>query len=300
MVEPIDGTDWHLIDTEMMGVPAALGVYVVDGDRPTILDAGTAGSADRILAGLDALGIARDAVDRIVVTHVHIDHVGGAPALLSACPEATVACPAETVPTLTDPGKMAEIADRFRRAMGADEEAYGRVETIPRDRIETVAPGDALDLGDRRLGIVEASGHVGHQVAVHDAADDALYAADEAGLSMMGELFPSTPPPEFDLERNLASLDRFADLDPSVLLYAHYGPRRDVDATLDRYGEVLRSFVDDVDAARGHHDDASGIVDALEGSWPSPTLRTDVLGVLAYLGDDRWRQYPGGRQQGEV
>lgn len=296
MAETIDGLpDVHLIDTRLMDLPRANGVYVVDADRTVLVDAGTMSGADRVLAGLGDLGIARGDVDAVLLTHAHMDHCGGAPAVLEACPDARVACPAPVVDLLTDAEKVDELYDRFRRALGSPDGAYGGAEPLPADRVDPVEPGDRLDLGGRVLDVVAAPGHVEHQVVYHDPEAGALFVADEVGLSLMGELHPSTPPPQFSLERTLGSLDRFLALDPDVLLFPHFGPRQDARATLERYGDLLADFVDDVDAARGHRDTVEGIVDALEDDWSAPTLTTDVLGVLGDLGDDRWRDYPGGR-----
>lgn len=288
--DDLDGI--HLVDTHLMGTEGAFSAYIVEGDRVAVVDASTTDGAPHILQALDDLDIPRTAVDLIALTHIHVDHAGGTHVLADSLPNAEVICHEVGIPYLSDPDKLAHLRKRYRAAVGSRADDLGEIAVVPRDRFVAVTGGETLDLGDRRVDILPADGHCTHQVAFHDTANDALFVADEAGLSLMGGLHPTTPPPEFDLERNLASLDRFADRDPDVLLYSHWGRRDDPRETFEAYAGILRDWVQAVDEARRDHRTRRDIEKALADAWRSPTIRTDVAGVLKYLGDPIMDDYP--------
>lgn len=289
-LDDLDGI--HLVDTHLTGTEGAFSAYVLEGDQAAIVDAGHEGGVDHILDALDELGIDPGEVGHILLTHVHMDHAGGTPKLAKALPEADVVCHAIGIPYLSEPDKLAHLKERYLAATGARAGSVGDPMTVPRERFVSVRGGETIDLGDRQVEVLRADGHCSHQVAFLDDRSGALFVADEAGLSFMGGLHPTTPPPEFDLERNLASLERFVDRAPDHLLYSHWGMRDDPDEALREYAEILPAWVEAVDEARQEHRSVDAIADALGEDWRSPTIRTDIAGVLKYLDDPLMAEYP--------
>ncbi len=126
---------------------------------------------------------------------------------------------------------------------------------LPTDaaRVQALGERGAVDLGGgRTLDSYYSPGHAQHHVGLVDSATGDLYVGDAAGIYIpeTADLRPATPPPDFDLEVACASLRRFRELRPTRLLFSHYGPVRDVDATLDRSEEELRLWVELVRDAR--------------------------------------------------
>lgn len=288
--DDLDGV--HLVDTHLTGIEGAFSAYVLEGDQAAIVDAGHAGGVDHILDALDELGIDRGEVGRILLTHVHMDHAGGTPKLAKALAEADVVCHPVGISYLSEADKLAHLKERYLAATGARAGTVGAVETVPKERFVSVRGGETIDLGDRQVDVIRADGHCSHQVTFLDDRSGALFVADEAGLSFMGGLHPTTPPPEFDLERNLASLERFLDRAPDHLLYSHWGMRDDPDEALGEYGEILPAWVEAVDKACRDHRSIDALEEALGDKWRSPTIRTDIAGVLRYLDDPLMADYP--------
>lgn len=285
----------HMIDTRQMGHEAHTAVFVVEADRTAVVETGLSTSRDRVLDGLDALGVARSDVDVILPTHVHLDHAGGAGFLADACPNATLVVPEPGLPFLTDADMAEKLVASVHRAVGGMAEDYGTVRTVDDGRARGIAPGDTVDLGSRALDVVAAPGHAPHQVALHDDATDALFVADEAGMQLHGRLHVTSPPPDFDADAILASLERFSDRDPDALIYTHYGVREDVAAALEEYRRLLTDWVDAIARAADECDDREAVIErfvdpdhhyfAIWGETAArETLRMDVEGVLRYLG----------------
>ncbi|MFB6083445.1 MAG: MBL fold metallo-hydrolase [Halorientalis sp.] len=289
---PVDGCpDTYLVDNELFGTPKMLATYLLDAADPAILDAGTVAGAERILAAMDAVGIDPAAVEYVLVSHVHLDHAAGTARLLDACENATAVVHERGLPYLTDPDRLERLVESVEAAIGM-EAPYGDPELVPEARCRAVSGGEVLDLGDRQLELYDAPGHSPHHYVAFEPTSGTLFGADAVGAFDPGEqsVAPTTPPPSFDLEANLDTVDRLLELEPSRTLYSHFGPGEPGAAAdeLRDYAAVLPAFVDAVEEVRAETgDDLEAMLDALRPEWESPTLRRDVVGVRRYLDESR-------------
>lgn len=282
---PVPGTpDAYAVDHLLHGQPTALSSYVVAGAAPVLVDCGAADTTDRIRAAMATLDVAPGEVAAILVTHVHLDHAGGAGELARACPDADVYVHERGRPYLTDAERLTRLKQSTDAAVGGTD-VYGDPEVVPPDRCVSVSGGEQLALPDRTLEFVDAPGHAPHHYAAIDRSSGALFSLDAAGMYYENQVLPSTPPPSFDLEANLATVERLRDLDPAVNCYGHFGPgeRGAADDELARYAEVLPEYVDLIDGRRDEYDDPGEILGSLGDRWQTPTAYRDVAGVLRYL-----------------
>lgn len=281
---PVDGiADTYTVDTGLYGVEGALSLYVVDATEPTLVDTGAATTTGAVYDALDALDIDRTAVQHVLVTHVHLDHAGGAGELARELPNATFYLHPAGAAYLTDPERLERLKASVDRAMGT-EDAYGVPEPVPEDRTVVVSDGESVDVGDHRFRLLDAPGHAPHHFAAFDETTEGLFSIDAAGMYLDGAMRPTTPPPSFDLEVNLRTIDRLSDLSPTRNLYGHFGPGgSDPLSELARYADLLPEWVALVDERRREHDSVGDIVGTLGPEWQSPTVARDVAGVLAYL-----------------
>jgi len=301
-----DVPDVHYVDTGMYDTEGYGAVYVIDAERPALVETGIGVDRERVLAAIEAVGLAPADVEVIAVTHVHLDHAGGAGFLTAACPNAEVVVHERGAPHVVAPNRLVAgtksvVADQWRH--------YAEPEPVPEARVRSITDGDRIDLGDRELVASHAPGHAPHQVVYASPDDDAVFAADAAGLLVPARdaLFPTTPPPQFDYPQVLADLTTIARIDPETLLYAHFGPA-DAEGRLAAYARVLAGWVTDVAEARAAEratdageggdvaPDADGaVVDRfvtdtdLDAVWGAEKARAEVAmnvrGVLGYLAD---------------
>ncbi|MFW6384210.1 MAG: MBL fold metallo-hydrolase [Halodesulfurarchaeum sp.] len=288
IVEPVpSATDLYAHWTQDFAPAQYCSVYVLDGSVPAVIDTGTGAHVDRILDALAALDIDRRDLGAIVLTHVHLDHAGGAGALAEACPNATIAVHESGAPYLVDPERLWEGT---KRAVGDQIQAYEKPVPIPEDRIQSVADGDTVDLGDRSLTVHRAPGHAFHQVVYRDRADGGVFVGDAMGVLTPGleRLQPSSPPPDFDLEGCLRDVETIRKLDPSRLFLAHYGAQ-DPEELLSRYPAVLETWVETVRETRDRLGEAAAVdalaeraetVDAWGERKAHAETRMNVRGVL--------------------
>src|SRR5215469_9202668 len=245
------GNDVFQIDTRMAGYPGITAGYLIRGSRPCLVETGTAWSAPVVRDALAALGVGTADLATVVVTHIHLDHAGGVGDIAGMYPAAEIVVHQKGARHLADPSRLMASA---RLVYGdALDVLFGALAPTPAERIRALDDVGTVDLGDgRRLDSHYSPGHAKHHVGLIDSASGDLYVGDAAGVYIpeTGDLRPATPPPDFDGETALSSLRRFAALRPSRLLFSHYGPVTDVDATLARSAEEINVWVSRTREAR--------------------------------------------------
>ena len=290
-----DCSDLYYLDTGMYDTSEYGAVYIIDDDRPAVVDTGIGANYDLLRDALAEVGIDESDLAVIAVTHIHLDHAGGAGFLARDCPNADVYVPSLGADHLVDPSRL--IAGT-KAAVGEQWEYYVEPEPIPEDRIVEIEDGDAIDLGTHELRVHSAPGHAPHQVVFEDPANDAVFVADAAGIwvPQTEEIRETSPPSQFDLEGCLADIETLKELDPDVFLYPHFGPRYvgdAVDAALEEYATVLEEWVAAVAAKREELEDDEAVVEhfaetaAMDDVWgeekSSAEAAMNTRGVLGYL-----------------
>jgi glyoxylase-like metal-dependent hydrolase (beta-lactamase superfamily II) len=293
-----------VIDTKMHGKDGITAAFVVEGRQRALVETGPKSSLEHVGAGLDAAGI--DTVDWIVVTHIHLDHAGAAGTLAARWPEARVAVHTVGAPHLADPAKLWSSAARI---YGDDmERLWGGIDPIDPDRITALDDGDVVDLGGRRLTAVDTPGHAYHHHAFVDDATGVMFAGDALGVRLpdVGVVRPATPPPEFHLEKAIASIELIRSRRPAELWLTHFGPANvgasalDVDEICDEAIAALRQWESWVRKAREQtnelddvaRDVAEQVRSALEGGIDTAAIermeqttsyRMNTWGYMRYL-----------------
>ncbi|MCO6007965.1 MBL fold metallo-hydrolase [Actinoallomurus purpureus] len=239
------GNDVFEIDTRMAGHPRITAGYLIRSDRPCLVETGAGNSAPVVRDALAAAGIGPADLATVVVTHIHLDHAGGVGDIAKMFPNAEVVVHEKGARHLADPSRLMRSA---RMVWGdALDTLFGDLKPTDAVRIRAVEDVGEVDLGGgRRLESHYSPGHAKHHVGLLDSLTGDLYVGDAAGVYIpeTADLRPATPPPDFDLDTALTSLERFRALRPSRLLFSHYGPVGLVDETLDRSVEELRLWVE--------------------------------------------------------
>jgi glyoxylase-like metal-dependent hydrolase (beta-lactamase superfamily II) len=238
----------HLIETGYVR-PFVAACYLVRGrDGAAVVETGNAGTVPRILAALDQLGLPRSAVSHVVVTHVHLDHAGGAGALMRELPGATLVAHPRGARHLVDPAKLWAGTVAVYGAE-ATQRLYGDPVPIPAARVVEAPDGHAVDLGGRRLRFLDAPGHARHHLVVLDEATRGFFTGDAFGLSYRETdgaagpfFFPTTTPVQFDPEALHATIDRMLAERPERVYLTHYGL---VQGDLARHAAALHRGIDE-------------------------------------------------------
>ncbi len=225
------------IDTHQFGQPRSGAVYLVRGERTALVESGTASSAPRLLERLEDEDLAF-----IFVTHVHLDHAGGAGVIVAEHPEATVVVHPRGARHLIDPSRLIAGA---RAASPHLFPLYGEPIPIPEARIRTATDGDQFDLGDGVvLEAIDSPGHAPHHLCFFEPSERVLFTGDAVGNHGTPVDTPLTVPPRFDLERGTATLRKLQTYEPLRLAFTHYGVASGAPALLAAYEHRLVEWFD--------------------------------------------------------
>lgn len=281
------------IDTLYGGRERYTAAYLLAAEEPAIVETGPTTSAEPVTRGLERLGIGPSDLAHVVVTHIHLDHAGGVGEIARRFPRATIWVHERGAPHLEDPSRLVASATRL---YGPERMAalFGPVVPVPAERIRPLADGDRIDLGGRVLEALHTPGHASHHVALVDGATGAVFTGDALGIHLpdLPVLRPATPPPDFDLERSLESIERIRSrARGSFVLFSHFGPVREVERICDLAARRTRAWTETVREALRRTDDVEEIVALLEAE-----ARRDVAtGAEAELDLDRFELLSGVR-----
>lgn len=274
------------------GTPPIISLYLLRGKTATLIEAGPASISQEVLQALRANGIPFADIRHIVLTHVHIDHAGGAWRLLEHLPKARVYVYEPGAKHVVDPSRLVASAAGI---IGELSQAWGEMKPVAEDRVVRVRDADALELGEHRLRVIATTGHAAHHVSLFEEDTRTMFTGDAVGLyyQEFGALWPASPPPSFDLPLALHDLETLASHEPDYILMPHFGPAKDR-AIFDRNRETYLAWHRFITTKMKETEDPDRLVSALAEAFPAyrrllrdPYARRsfwiDVVGFLNYL-----------------
>ena len=224
------------IDLRHQGAERVIGCYLVETSGGLALnDCGPSACVASLAQALEQRGLSLQDIDHLLLSHIHLDHAGAAGVLVREHPRLRVHVSEVGAPHLADPSRLERSA---RRLYGdAFDELWGELAPVPEENI------DLLQHNVLGLEAFPTPGHASHH-ACYLAPDGTLYAGDAAGVRIQpdGYVSPPTPPPDFDLETWLRTIDELERRGPARLALIHFGVVDDPGPHLDRLRQRLREW----------------------------------------------------------
>jgi glyoxylase-like metal-dependent hydrolase (beta-lactamase superfamily II) len=217
------------IDCHDVAARFSAAYLIVDGGEAALIETNTSNAVPYLLAALTTAGGTPEMVKYIIVTHAHLDHAGGAGALVAACPNAVVVAPPGVAAHLMHPLMLIMST---RGVFGAEtfERRFSGTQAVAANRILTVMDGEAIYVGSRTLRFIATPGHTTHHYCVWEQDRELIFTGDSFGaaFSFLGKsgkplLFPLTPPTDFDLAAMLDSFNKIAAAGASCAYLTHFG-----------------------------------------------------------------------------
>lgn len=219
---------------------------IVEGGRAAIVDTGTNHSVPLVLEAMRQKGLTPEQVDYVILTHIHLDHAGGAGLFMRTFPNATLTVHPRGARHMADPSKL--IAGTVA-VYGSEptREMYGDVLPIAAERIIETPHEASIRLNGRELQFLDTPGHARHHVAIRDTRSGHVFSGDVFGISYreMDEggrqfIVPTSSPVQFDPGPYHSSIDLILGTKPEAVYVTHYSQIGDIPAK----AEVLHRLVD--------------------------------------------------------
>jgi glyoxylase-like metal-dependent hydrolase (beta-lactamase superfamily II) len=232
----------RLIDVMHLGVPRVIGAWLVDG---VVIDPGPTSTLDTLLEGLDG-----ERPRALLLTHIHLDHAGASGSLVERWPDLEVYVHERGARHLAEPERLLKSA---RMLYGDDmDRRWGDMVPVPEDNLRVLHGSESLFDGE--FEVAYTPGHASHHVSyLHDGT---AFVGDTGGVRIGGRLtLPPSPPPDIDVEKWHASIERIAAWKPERLVQTHFGASEDPEAQLAELSARLDDW-----AARAREQDLDQFV----------------------------------------
>ena len=223
------------IDTEYMRPIQDASHLIKEDGRGAFVDTGTNDSVPLLLDALQQQDLEPAAVDFVFLTHIHLDHAGGAGQLMQHLPNARCVVHPRGAPHMVNPERL--IAGTIG-VYGEEKtrEMYGELVPIDEGRIVVAEDEAWFDLNGRRLQTLHTEGHARHHYVLNDPRSRGVFTGDSFGISyreldtINGEfIFPTTTPASFDPDQAHKAVDRIMGCEPEQLYLTHYSRVRDLE-----------------------------------------------------------------------
>lgn len=257
------------VDTLLGGWEHLTAGFVITGDAPVLIETGSQSSLDAVLRELESIGLGPGDLAGVAVTHIHLDHAGAVGDIAKAFPNATVYVHPVGARHLVDPTRLVSSASMVYGDLLDD--LYGRLEPTQAERIKVLEDNEKIPVSPNRyLEAIDSPGHAKHHLGYFDSNTGIVFSGDAVGVLIpeIGVLRPATPPPDFDLEQVLDSLDKFSLYSPTGIAMAHYGLFSNPDELLANARDVVSRWAKVAEDAFNNDQD---IESALEAEFRSET-----------------------------
>lgn len=222
----------RLIDVMHLGRPHVIGAWVVD---ELVIDPGPTSCLDTLLAGL--AGVRPRA---LLLTHIHLDHAGASGSLVERWPDLEVYVHERGARHMANPDRLIESA---RQLYGDDmDRLWGEMVPVPEANLRVLRGGETLFGGE--FEVAYTPGHASHHVSFRHGGT--AFVGDVGGVRIAGAplTVPPSPPPDIDVEKWHASIERIAAWRPSRLVMTHFGATEDVSEQLSELSGRLDEWAD--------------------------------------------------------
>ena len=230
------GNGIYAVDSGYTGPDVAAIHLIEEGGRAALVDTGNNDALVHVEQALAETGLSPEAVDLVLLTHIHLDHAGGAGAFMQAFPNAKLVVHPRGARHMAEPSKLVAGVTAVYGAEYVNQ-VYGNILPIPAERIIEAADGFTLSLAGRELLCIDTPGHARHHICIVDKKTGGIFTGDMFGLSYREHdvdgrpfIFPTTTPTQFEPDEMRASISRLLSFKPEAMYLTHYSRVGDVPA----------------------------------------------------------------------
>ncbi len=205
----------YMIDIAPLGFESLISCYILDFEKKAVVETGPKSSINSVFEALDEIGIKN--LDYVFITHIHLDHGGGAGTLVNRF-GGKIVCHARGAKHVSNPEKLWKASIEFSQI----NELYGKPDAVAEDQIIRVDEDSRFSLGDVEINAIKTEGHAPHHLSFFINERSILFSGDSAGMCLNNTVIPTTPSP-FNLVEWRKSVRKMIELEPEFIAYTHFG-----------------------------------------------------------------------------
>lgn len=246
----------YCIDIDYIRPRLACSYLIAHEGKAAFIDCGTSHSVATLLSSLKERGLEETDVEYVIPTHIHLDHAGGAGALMQVLPNATLIVHPRGARHLVDPQRLVESA----RQVYGDKKfntLYGDIIPTPENRVRPASDGEVINLNGRHLVIADTPGHARHHFCIYDEFSHGWFTGDTFGLSYpdittsQGRyLLPTSTPVQFEPDAWLSSLEILLNKNPQRMFLTHFGMIENVQSFAEKLKQDLKNYTEMATSAK--------------------------------------------------
>ena len=234
--------------------------FINQNNKLLIIDTATNHSAKRFLNALHTMNISPEFVEWIILTHVHLDHAGGAGLLMKMCPNARLAVHSRGARHMINPEKL---WDSVVSVYGKNEaeKHYGKLIPVDENRVVVVGEGEVISFQDRRLQIFDAPGHANHHIIIFDEESKSFFTGDAFGIAypeLASEdeefIFISSTPTQFEPVKFATTIKKIMKQQPKSCFLTHFSKIMNIEKNGHELLKQLDEYVKITQQARSNHE----------------------------------------------
>jgi glyoxylase-like metal-dependent hydrolase (beta-lactamase superfamily II) len=291
------GDGIYVIETYYLNRTGFTACYLMeDKGEVAVIETNTNHAVPFILGTLDQLGLSKEQVKYVILTHIHLDHAGGSGELMKNLPKAELILHPRGRKHIINPEKLIKSVKAVY-GEAKYRELYGEIVPVPKERVQIANDADEFRLGSRGLQFFDLRGHAKHHLVVLDKKTRSLFSGDNFGIGYprldLGKfrlVFPSTSPTQFEPDKALETYQKIVDLDPSRILLTHYGVLEDIAGTHSQLNSWIEYSVEIAEERYNEGYRENDLTDVLEKDlWMRfETMAADARGQGLTPGEKEW------------
>jgi len=219
----------YYMDSQGLGPMDLSGVYIVVADGLTLIETGGGLTKPHILESVQEIGYQEKDIRRSIVTHVHLDHAGGAGSLVQRLPWLRIYVHERGARHLLDPSKLMKSAEMVYGSRKKVLDLHGEVIPVPEENLSSISDTDLSIGSDSSLRIFSTPGHAPHHLCVFESRTRCLFSGEALGhyYPQSDMLTPAVAPPGFNLVASKETTMKIQQFNPKTICFSQYGPHRD-------------------------------------------------------------------------
>ena len=217
------------VDCNYVQAEFATSYLLIENQRGIFIECNTNYAIPYLLEAAAKEGLAPQQIEGLIITHVHLDHAGGAGLFLEKFPNARLYAHPRAARHAIDPSKLIQSATAVYGAAFM-QKLYGTILPCDPQRVTMLADGQNIPFQGGEIQTKHTRGHANHHLVAIEPITKTLFSGDSFGVSYpkLGHhaqpmIIASTSPTDFDGVAAIETVKWIADQDLNQIALTHYG-----------------------------------------------------------------------------